>query len=212
MKILLYGDSITDAGRNKEVRATNVPWAYGYGYPTFIAGELYSEDPTKYTVINRGISGNRIVDLYSRIKVDVWNENPDVLSILIGINDIWHEINYKNGVELERFDKIYRMLIEDTKKVLPNVKIMLIEPFVLQGTATSEKLDRFNEVYNYSEAIKRIAEDYGCIFVPTQNKLTEAAEKYGAEHILYDGVHPMLAGAKIIATEWLKAFKENCEK
>ena len=68
------------------------------------------------------------------------------------------------------------------------------------------------ETNTLSSAIKKIAEDYGCIFVPTQKKLTEAAEKYGAEHILYDGVHPMLAGAKIIANEWLKAFKENCEK
>ena len=209
MKILLYGDSITDAGRNKDVRVPNVPWAYGYGYPTLIAASLYSEDPTKYTVINRGISGNRIVDLYSRIKIDVWNEQPDVLSILIGINDIWHELNYKNGVELERFDKIYRMLIEDTKKVLPNVKIMLIEPFVLKGTATEEKFEGFTEVYKYSEAIKKIADDYGCVFVATQEKLSSAAEKFGAEHFLYDGVHPMLAGASLIANEWVKKFKEE---
>ena len=211
MKILLYGDSITDAGRNKEARVPNVPWAYGYGYPTLIAAELYGEDPTKYTVINRGISGNRIVDLYSRIKADVWNEKPDVLSILIGINDIWHELNYQNGVELERFDRIYRMLIEDTKKVLPDLKIMLIEPFVLKGSATEAKFDGFTEVYKYSEAIKKIAEDYGCTLVSTQEKLSEAAEKFGPEHYLYDGVHPMLAGAKIIAGQWLKAFKSEIE-
>ena len=211
MKILLYGDSITDAGRNKEARSSDVPYAYGYGYPTFIAGELYSKDPEKYTVLNRGISGNRIVDLYSRIKCDVWNEKPDVLSILIGINDIWHELNYQNGVELDRFDKVYRMLIEDTKKVLPDVKIMLIEPFVLKGKATEDKFEGFTEVYRYSAAIKKIAEDYSCVFVPVQDKLSEAAEKHGAEHYLYDGVHPMLAGAKLIADEWLKAFKNDID-
>lgn len=209
MKILLYGDSITDAGRNKDVRVPSVPWAFGYGYPTFIAGGLYSEDPEKYTVINRGISGNRIVDLYSRIKIDVWNEQPDVISILVGINDIWHEINYQNGVELERFDRIYRMLIEDTRKVLPDVKIMLIEPFVLKGSATEEKFDTFSEVYRYAEAIKKIAEDLDCVFVPTQKKLSEAAEKHGNQHYLYDGVHPMIAGATLIADQWLKKFREE---
>ena len=71
--------------------------------------------------INWGIGGNRIVDLYSRIKADVWNYNPDVLSILIGVNDVWHEINHQNGVELDRFEKIYRILIEDTQKYLPKL-------------------------------------------------------------------------------------------
>jgi lysophospholipase L1-like esterase len=151
------------------------------------------------------------VDLYARIKCDVWNEEPDVVSVLVGINDIWHEINRQNGVDLERFDKVYRMLIEDTKKVLPNVKFILIEPFVLEGSATEGKFDQFLEVKKYSDAIKKIAEDLGCVFVPLQEKLSEAAEKYGAEHFLYDGVHPMLAGAKLIATEWLKAFKENID-
>ena len=72
-----------------------------------------------------------------------------------------------------------------------------------------EKFEGFTEVYKYSEAINKIAEDYGCVFVPTQKKLSEAAEKFGAEHYLYDGVHPMLAGAKLITDEWLNKFKKE---
>ena len=131
MKILMFGDSITDAHRERDCDGS--VFSYGNGYVFNVAGELLSENPLGYEIINRGISGHRITDLYARIKSDVWNFNPDVLSILIGVNDVWHEIAHKNGVELDRFEKVYRMLIEDTLKVLPNVKIMILEPFILKG-------------------------------------------------------------------------------
>ena len=105
MKIVLFGDSITDMGRDRINNQPNYLGSYGCGYPIFIAGELYKQDPTKHVIYNRGISGNRIVDLYARIKMDVWNLKPDVLSILIGINDIWHEIGDKNGVDIVRFER-----------------------------------------------------------------------------------------------------------
>lgn len=207
MNIVLLGDSITDAGRS---RGSDFNLAdYGFGYPSFIAGELLSKDDT-YRIYNRGISGDRIVDLYARIKKDVWNLQPDVLSIHIGINDVWHEIEGKNGVEIERFNKIYRMLLDDTKERLPDVKIMLMEPFVLNnGKIEQGYFDRLNEVREYAKAIKAIAVDYDCAYVPLQETLNKAAEKFGAEHILPDCVHPSIAGAKIIADEWLKVFNEK---
>ena len=211
MKILCFGDSITDMGRDKNAESFD-PWCLGYGYPYVLSSKFSEEDPLKHQIINRGISGNRIVDLYARIKCDVWNLKPDVLSILVGINDIWHEIENKNGVELERFDKVYRMLIEDTLKVLPDLKIILLEPFVLRGTATDGKQTHFAKVKEYSKAIKKIAEDFGAEFVPLQSKLDECAQKYGAEKILWDGVHPTVAGSTIIANEWLKVFKNKVEK
>ena len=136
MKILFYGDSITDAMRNRE--DLNAISGLGVGYVRSVADKLIGENPNKYKIINTGISGNRIVDLYARIKCDCWNHEPDLISILIGINDIWHELGKHNGVELDRFEKVYRMLIEDTLKRLPNVKIMLLEPFVLEGLRTSQ--------------------------------------------------------------------------
>lgn len=211
MKILFYGDSITDMGRHKNEitgEAENPAFKMGVGYPNFIAGELDYNFPGEYEFVNRGISGNRIVDLYARIKKDVWNHNPDLLSILIGINDLWHEWDGKNGVDLERFDRMYRMLIEDTKKRLPNLKLILCEPFVLTGSATDgdERWAHFQQVKDYAKAVKKIAEDYGAEFVPLQDKFDEAAAKHGAAIYLYDGVHPAPAGAKLIATEWFKAF------
>lgn len=211
MKILLYGDSITDAlwNRNAQIGAYD---SYGVGYARSVAGTLIARNPQKYNVINRGISGNRIVDLYARIKLDVWNHQPDVLSILIGINDIWHEIGAKNGVELERFEKVYRMLLEDTKAKLPNLKIMLLEPFVLEGTATSENFERFLEVKEYAKVVEKLAREYDCAFLPLQKDFEEMAEKYGVEHYLFDGVHPNVAGAELIAKKWVALFDEKIDK
>ena len=208
MKILFYGDSITDMGRDRE--SEHPAFKMGVGYPNFIAGELHFNEPNRYEIVNRGISGNRIVDLYARIKVDVWNHNPDVLSILIGVNDVWHEWSVQNGVEIERWEKVYRMLIEDTKKQLPDLKIIICEPFILEGEATDgeERWKKFLEVKDYAKVAKKIAEDYGAYFVPLQDKFDEAAKKYGVENYLYDGVHPAPAGAKLIATEWMKVFEK----
>lgn len=219
MKILFFGDSITDMGRNREYNTPQCIWSYGSGYPIFVASNLYRENPNKHQIINRGISGNRIVDLYARIKADVWNLQPDVLSILIGINDIWHEIGEgKNGVDLERFEKMYRILIEDTLKVLPNLKIILCEPFVLEGVATQnieeipDRFNRFCEVYKYAEVVKKLAQEYDLYFLPLQEVFTQKAKLHGVTPYLYDGVHPMIAGATLIADEWVKLFKQKIEQ
>ena len=99
MKILFQGDSITDAGRSRD----NDQYI-GTGYPLLVKSELGYKFPGKYEFINRGISGNRIVDLYARIKADIINIKPDVMSILIGVNDVWHEFGVNpNGVSSEKF-------------------------------------------------------------------------------------------------------------
>ena len=134
------------------------------------------------------------------------------MSILIGINDIWHEIHSKNGVELDRFEKFYRMIIEETKAKLPNIKIVIFEPFVLHGLATDEHFDEFNEIRTYAKVIKKVAEETGCYFIPLQDKFDEKAKLYGEKIYLFDGVHPNVAGATLIANEWLKVFDEKINK
>ena len=207
MKIVFFGDSITDMGRNRG--ECDEIWTYGSGYPMLVASHLYRKDPLQYQVVNRGIAGNRIVDLYARVKADVWNERPEVLSILVGVNDIWHEFDWQNGVEQDRFERIYDMLIEDTLQRLPNIKIVLCEPFILKASATAEKFDQFTEVYDYAKIVKRLAEKHGLYFLPLQEKFDEAAKAYGAEKYLYDGVHPGVAGATLIADAWLRLFESK---
>ena len=185
---------------------------FGGGYVRYIAGKLYEKSPVEYNVINHGISGDRIVDLYARVKRDVWNENPDYLSILIGINDIWHDLSATpNGVDIKRFEKVYRALIEDTLERLPDLKIILCEPFVLKGSATEEKYSQFLQVKDYAKVVKQIAKDYNLYYVPLQKALDEQAEKYGPSVFLADGVHPTEQGSTVIANEWLKLFESICK-
>ncbi len=205
MKILFYGDSITDADRGRDVTEPNKK--LGGGYVAYAANRLFDNNLSAYDVYNRGVSGNRIVDLYARIKADCWNLKPDVLSILIGINDIWHEVARQNGVELDRFENIYRLLLSETRERLPETKIMLCEPFVLLGSATEAEFDRFSEVKKYAEVVKKLADEFSAVFVPLQAAFDKAAEQCGSSEILADGVHPTLKGSVVLGNEWLKAFK-----
>ena len=209
MKIIFFGDSITDMNRFRD-HADGTVYSYGVGYTNFLVGDLSYREPGKYEFINRGISGNRIVDLYARIKIDVWNHKPDVLSILIGVNDVWHEISRENGVELDRWERIYRTLIEETKERLPDVKIIICEPFILEGSATDgeERFERFLAVKEYAKVAKKIASDYHLTFVPLQEKFDEMTKNCDNSCYLFDGVHPTAAGARLIANEWLKAFEK----
>ncbi len=205
MRILLTGDSITDMSRNRGF--DNAYDSFGYGYPIFIKGELDISAPGEYTVINRGISGNRSLELYGRIKSDCIDLSPDVVSVLIGVNDVWHEINFGNGIDVDHYRTFYSMFIDETRAALPNVKFMLLEPFFLYGTATDGEFKRFADVYKYAEIVKDLAEEKDCAFVPLQARFDELAEKYGSGMWLYDGVHPAVGGAKVIADEWMKVFK-----
>ncbi len=212
MKILFYGDSITDASRARNDQS-NVRSGYGLGtgYVQMIAGELVHRNPNKYEVINTGISGNRVVDLYARIKADCWNYSPDVLSILIGVNDVWHEIFSQNGVEIDRFENIYRTMIADTIKKFPNIKIVIMEPFVQKGSVTEERYEEFLYVYEYAKVAKKLAGEFSLPFVSLQKPLDDYAEKFGIDKVLLDGVHPAVAGCKVIANEWVKVFDEKVD-
>ena len=204
-RVLFQGDSITDAGRDRE-RFDHL----GAGYPKFAAGHLDFEEPGAYECLNRGISGNRIVDVYARIKRDIINLAPDYMSILIGVNDVWHEVNGQNGVEAEKFERIYDMLIGEIKEALPNIKIMIMSPYVIKGTATEEKWDVFRpEVELRCAAAKRIAEKYQLPFVDLLTKFDEATARGANEVWSKDGVHPVAGGIELIKHAWLDCFKNE---
>ena len=206
--ILFQGDSITDCGRDRKVEDS-----LGTGYARLVSAKLGFENPGEYTFYNRGISGNRIVDVYARIKLDIINLKPDFMSILIGVNDVWHEVSRGNGVDTAKYEKIFSMLIEEIKEALPDIKIMVIEPFVLNdtGTCTDEehpgRWEYFNsQVREKAEAAKRVADKYGLTFVPLQQLLDDADEKIQG-YWTKEGVHPTLYGHELIAREWLKAYE-----
>ena len=209
MKILFLGDSITDMSRNRDTEYFYN--SYGFAYPLFVEAELATKFPGQYQVLNKGISGNRVVDLYARVKIDCWNHTPDRISIFIGVNDVWHGLfeGIGNGVDIERYEKVYRMLIDDTRKVLPNARFILVTPFFLEGSATSERMDEFVNIYKYADVVRKIANDYDFPVVDLQEKFASLADKNGTSHYLYDGVHPTIAASKIIADEWLEVFNQR---
>jgi lysophospholipase L1-like esterase len=205
MRILFQGDSITDADRSR-----NDSSRLGRGYPLLVEASLGLEAPSEHEFLNRGISGNRIVDVYARIKCDIINLKPDVMSILIGVNDVWHELGESpNGVSADKFFKIYSMLIEEVKEALPDIKIMILEPFVLEACSTTEHWEFFStEVAKRASMARKIAEKYSLPFIPLQQGFDELARKAPNSYWLGDGVHPTAKGHEFIKNQWLKAFKE----
>lgn len=208
--ILFQGDSITDALRSRE----NDQFS-GNGYPTLVKGRLGLEEPGKYTFLNRGISGNRVVDLYARIKIDLINLKPDILSILIGVNDVWHEEERQNGVDAAKFERVYDMLLTEVQEALPDVKLIILEPFVLEGFATNNtpehpaRWEYFrDETPLRAAAARRVAEKHGAAFVPLQAKFDEACKQAEASYWLFDGVHPTAMGHELIARAWMEAFRK----
>lgn len=204
--ILFQGDSITDAGRHNDYKL----WGeFGFGYPLLVSARLGCDRPDDFRFLNRGVSGNRVVDLYARIKRDILNLRPDVLSILIGVNDVWHEIGERNGVAADKFERIYDMLIDEIVAELPQIRILILEPFITHGTATDDQWDAFStEVPLRAAAAKRVAEKHALTFVPLQAQFDVAAAQSGTAHWTIDGVHPTAFGHELIAREWMAAFNK----
>ena len=209
MRIVMFGDSITDMGRIRE--HNNNVYKHGQGYVFNVASDLAVKYPGKYEVINMGISGNRSCDLVDRLQSDVISLNPDVVSIFIGVNDVWHGLSDKSkGVSLTKYKENLIYMITKIKEANPDVRLMLMEPYFIDGETT--RILNFEKVYKYARACKRIAKEYNIPFVKLQKDLTNAGLKYGGFNVCYDGVHPNLLGSKIIARNWLKTFEKEINK
>ena len=204
MKILFQGDSITDGGRNREN-----PLSLGIGYPAYVAARLGLENPEKFTFYNRGIAGNQVVDIYARIKKDIINLKPDYMSLLVGVNDIWHELDFKTGVDAEKYRKIYSMLLEEIFEDLPDVKLLLIEPFVLKGAATEGYYNELRHgVEVRAELVRSLAQKYQLPILSLQEDLDVMQKDAAQGYWLYDGAHPSIYFHQHIADKWLNWFYE----
>lgn len=199
MRIVFQGDSITDSFRDNYESGT----AMGSGYPRLIQADLCLIR-SDIEVLNCGISGDRVTNLLARWKKDCVNLQPDVLSILIGVNDVWHELNHREGVDAELFEETYRVLLRYTRRMLPRAKLILLGAYLLHGTATdSEHWERFYAEVEHRNAITRqLASEFGTDFLNLQKIFDEACKKRPAEHWTQDGVHPTAAGHRLIANAW----------
>ncbi len=203
MNILFQGDSITDASRNRDSAQANQPAALGSGYANLIAARSLKNKPkANLSFLNRGISGNRIVDLYARWKSDALNLKPDLISILIGVNDLWHESKHSNGVDLKRFETMYRLLLEFTREQLVNTKLVICEPFLLPCGVADESW--FEDMSERRAIVEKLAHEFSASFVPFQTKFDAALELAPAAFWAEDGVHPSPAGHQLMADAWLE--------
>lgn len=206
--ILFQGDSITDAGRYRPN-----PDSMGNGYACMAAGWIEHENPGQYRCLNRGIGGNRITDLYARIREDLINLKPDIVSILIGVNDVWSDVADNMGASAEKFERVYRWIIQEIRDELPNARILLLGPYVLEGkgTCNNEEFPHRWEfmrdgVAKMAQATKRIAEEFSVAYVSLQEAFDEALTKAPVEYWVVEGVHPTPAGYEVIKRQWLKGF------
>ena len=218
-KIVFWGDSITDSLRERTLENENRGHvrALGSGYVRLIEASLSLDYPVQYEIWNRGISGDRIVDLFARIKRDVINLQPDIVSIFIGINDVGHEYAHQNGVDAEKFARVYDRIIVELKEALPGVKIMLMEPFVLPGssTVTTEQRPGRWEFFSRETCLRQnvvrdIAWKHDLVFVPLQEAFSTAAGKCKTEdYWVGDGIHPNAGGHELIKRKWLESFMQH---
>ncbi|MFQ5445562.1 MAG: SGNH/GDSL hydrolase family protein [Saprospiraceae bacterium] len=205
--ILFQGDSITDAGRNRGQYYANDAGGMGGGYARHIVTHLLGSMPGKnFRFYNRGISGNKVFQLAARWEDDCLQLQPDVLSILIGVNDFWHTLSGGYTGTVETYETDFRQLLERTKKALPEVKLIIGEPFaVAGGSAIGERWEAFAA---YREAAQKIASSFGAVFLPYQSIFDKALKLAPSQYWAHDGVHPSMAGSYLMAEAWLAGFKK----
>jgi lysophospholipase L1-like esterase len=201
--VLIQGDSITDAGRDRKSAAANHFGALGRGYAGMITSALLGAHPSKQLqCYNRGISGNKVPDLQARWQADAIDLKPAVLSILIGVNDIWHKLAGKYDGTVADYEQGFAKLLADTREALPKTRLVICEPFVLACGAV--KKEWFPEFTERREAAKRVAEAAGTTWVPFQTMFDEVvSDATPPAYWAGDGVHPTMAGHALMARTWL---------
>ena len=205
MRYLFQGDSITDCGR----AGYEDPQAMGSGFPRLLEAEL-TAGAEECVVMNCGISGSRVVDLLARWRKDCLNLKPDVLTILVGVNDVWHELLSGNGVEPGLFEKVYRILLEETAAALPGVRIILMGAYVTPGTSTREHWEMFeSQVKLRRDITQKLAEEFGLEYIDLQEVFDRAGRELPPERWTVDGVHPTAAGDGLIAGAWKEQWKSG---
>lgn len=203
--ILFQGDSITACHRNGD--------DLGQGYAMLVSKVLEKKHPGQFRFVNRGVSGDRVTDLYERRQADILDVKPDVLSILVGVNDVWHEKTGGNGVDVQTYLEVYDKLLREIRQVLPDTKILLLEPFLNEGQATQEDIEWFEgEIAMRSEAVQLLCAKHDVFFLPLQFDLYDLEEQKPAGYWTLDGVHPTLNFHQYMADKWVKAFEVHLNK
>ncbi len=205
MKILFQGDSVTDAGRDR-----SNPHDMGEGYPRYASAMIQDSYPeTGFEFVNLGISGNRTADLVSRLEHDFIDVQPDIVSVMIGINDVWHHyaFAYIETTDSE-FEANLRLILTALRE-RTHARILLIQPVLLFGGSDAMK----QELKRKQEIFARLAAEFADAYLPMDDVLRETHPGNPADYSA-DGVHPNADGAMLIGEAYLRAVApliEACE-
>jgi lysophospholipase L1-like esterase len=205
---LFQGDSITDGNRTR-----NNDWNHvmGHGFAYLISSRLWFGHPKQdFHFFNRGISGNKVTDLAARWQTDTLDLKPNLLSILVGINDISSFINGDKNFSTEHYESNYRSLLQQTKEQLPGVQFVLCEPFILPVGRVKDKWDTYvSEVEKRRQVVRKLSAEFDAVFVEFQSAFDKAISKAPAEYWIWDGIHPMPAGHELMAREWIRQVSKR---
>ncbi len=201
---LFQGDSITDGNRGRNNDPNHI---MGHGYAFAVASRIGADFPNAgYTFFNRGISGNKVPDLQKRWQTDALDIKPDVLSILIGINDTAASIDKpEEATTIEIFEKGYRDLLQSSKAANPNILFVLGVPFVYPVGNRKEKWEFWQQgTQRRAEVVRKLAVEFNAVLVDYPAAFAKVIEKPSTEYWIWDGIHPTVFGHEIMAREWIK--------
>lgn len=204
MKLLFQGDSITDAFRKPE--EINPAYQLGNGYVFLIAARLSARFPQKnWEFINRGVSGNKILDLKKRWQKDALDLRPDVMTLLIGVNDTLAAMQGSPSLTDEEFSLAYQTILDEAQKTFPDINLILIEPFLLEvGEVQKSWCEHLRP---RQLMIQEVAKKKMCQFIPAQELFNKAALIREPAFWSYDGIHPTHAGFQLLANTWINIFE-----
>ncbi len=206
-RVLFQGDSITDMGRGRTEDPNHL---LGHGYAFIISAKEASEFPElNLTFINRGVSGNELSDLVARWQKETLDLKPDVLSILIGVNDLGHKLKAEQPFSVDEYEKKYDALLAQTTAALPGVKLILGEPFFALGKGTQAHIDQWKAIMPQMQAVvDKLGEKYHAPVVKFPKVFADAEKRAPISYWIWDGVHPTFAGHQLMADEWKRVYRD----
>jgi len=212
VRVLFQGDSITDGGRERNGRYPDHQLGHGYAY--IIAARYGGYFPElKLSFFNRGVSGNKLSDMIGRWGPDTIAMKPDVLSILIGVNDVWHNVEGGRQINFAEIEAAYDKVLTETKVALPDLRIVLCEPFILPGQVNTKKWQEWDAATKQiQQIVARLGAKHKLPVVHFQKMFDAATKRAPAEYWLFDGVHPYYAGNQLMADEWIRTVKQAWPK
>ncbi|MCF2443161.1 SGNH/GDSL hydrolase family protein [Dyadobacter sp. CY345] len=205
---LFQGDSITDGNRTR-----NSDWNHvmGHGFAYLIASRLWFDHPEKkFQFFNRGVSGNKITDLAQRWQMDTIDLKPDLINILVGVNDTEAAVKGSKENTTDQFESDYRKLLQTTKEKLPNVQLVLCIPFLFPVGRVKDKPEVYEkELRPRQEIVRKLAKEFNAIEIDFQSEFDKALKKAAADYWIWDGIHPMPAGHELMARFWLNEVQKK---